>query len=217
MCASRKYVDLLYQRCGVSQCAPASRRVWYALVPLQTLAARASFRKVARQVISLQCMHVCAHSRACLFLCQCLCCTQAVYGGVHRASRFMFAQLLYWRCGVCVAFATQASADASFVVPAMSEDPFAPLGGRADDIALPGAAGSEPETACQCGPFPSAAAMLLTPIPCIVPSGSPRGASTSVVIELASLRAPGPNGGDLCQLRLQSNSSAHDRDMQGFD
>ena len=187
------------------------------MLPLHTLAARASFQNVAIQVISLQCMHVLCPFTRVPVLYPCMCCTQAVYGGVHRASRFMFAQLLYWRCGVCVAFATQASADASFVVPAMSEDPTAPLGGPADDIALPGAAGFEPETACQCGPFPSAAAMLLTPIPFIVPSGSPRGASTSVVIELASLRAPGPNGGDLCQLRLQSNSSAHDRDMQGFD
>ena len=220
VCASWKYVDLLHQSCGVSQCSPASRSLWHALLPLQTLAARASFQNVARQVLSLQFMHVCAHSRACLCLCLCLCCTQAVYGGVHRASRFMLAQLLYRRCRGCVAFAAQASADASFVVPASratSEDPTAPLGRPADDTVLPGAASAEPETACQCGPFPSAAAMLLTPIPLIVPSGSPRGASTSVVIELASLSAPGPNGGDLCQLRLQSNNSAHDRDMQGFD
>ena len=80
VCASWKYVDLLHQSCGVSQCSPASRSLWHALLPLQTLAARASFQNVARQVLSLQFMHVCAHSRACLCLCLCLCCTGSVWG-----------------------------------------------------------------------------------------------------------------------------------------
>ncbi len=189
-------------------------------VASETLAARVSFQNVASQVISLQRVRVCAHSRAdagaCVAHRQCIgpgacivradsCLPSSFIGDVGFVSPLQ-------------ALATaQASDDESFVVPATSEDPTAPLGGPANDTALPGAGSPELETACQCGLFPSAAAMLLTPIPFIVPSGSPRGASTSVVIELASLRAPGPNGGDLCQLRLQSNNSACNRGMQGFD
>ena len=184
-------------------------------VTSETLAARVSFQNAASQVISLQRVRVCAHSRAdagaCVAHRQCIgacivpadsCLPSSFIGDVGFVSPLQ-------------ALATApASDDGSFVVPATSEDPTAPLGGPANDTALPGAASPELETAC--GPFPSAA-VLLTPIPLTVPSGSPRGAATSMVIEIASLRATGPNGGDLCQLRLQSNNSARNRGMQGFD
>jgi hypothetical protein len=188
-------------------------------VASETLVARVSFQNVASQVISLQRVRVCAHSRADAYACvgACVAHRQCIGACIVPADSCLPSSFIgdVGFVSPLQALATaQASDDGSFVVPATSEDPTAPLGGPENDTALPGAASPEPETAC--GPFPSAA-VLLTPIPLTVPSGSPRGASTSMVIEIASLRATGSNGGDLCQLRLQSNNSARNRGMQGFD